>query len=89
MSDTFLLDLKGFNCPIPAIRTKKKLRQLTAGDRLEVICTDPLSQIDIPFVIQQTGHRLISVSVADSDIFTFIIELCGHDAASESWPFVE
>jgi tRNA 2-thiouridine synthesizing protein A len=52
------LDLSGLKCPLPALRTRKALRSLQAGDRLHVICTDPLSLIDIPNLIRETGDIL-------------------------------
>jgi tRNA 2-thiouridine synthesizing protein A len=53
-----LLDLRGLNCPLPALRTRKMLRRLTHGDRLIVECTDPLAGIDIPHLLRETGDTL-------------------------------
>jgi tRNA 2-thiouridine synthesizing protein A len=52
------LDLMGLKCPLPVYRTRKALKRLAAGDRLEVHCTDPLSVIDIPNLIRETGDRV-------------------------------
>jgi tRNA 2-thiouridine synthesizing protein A len=52
------LDLMGLKCPLPVYRTRKALKGLAAGDRLEVHCTDPLSVIDIPNLIRETGDRV-------------------------------
>ena len=57
MSDT-TLDLRGLRCPLPALKTRKALTRLAAGDRLVVECTDPLSTLDIPNLINQTGDVL-------------------------------
>ena len=35
------LDLRGLRCPLPALKTRKALTRLAAGDRLVVECTDP------------------------------------------------
>jgi TusA-related sulfurtransferase len=35
------LDLTGLKCPLPALKTRKALKGLVPGDRLEVHCTDP------------------------------------------------
>ena len=51
------LDLSGLKCPLPALKTRKALRSLTPGDRLEVRCTDPLAVIDIPHLVALTGDR--------------------------------
>ncbi len=52
------LDLMGLKCPLPVYRTRKALKTLAIGDRLEVHCTDPLSVIDIPNLIRETGDRV-------------------------------
>jgi len=52
------LDLAGLKCPLPALKTRKAMKALSPGDRLEVHCTDPLSVIDIPALIQQTGDKV-------------------------------
>ena len=52
---TTKLDLTGLKCPLPALKTRKALKALKPGDLLEVRCTDPLSVIDIPNLIRETG----------------------------------
>ena len=62
------LDLTGLKCPLPVLKTRKALRALTAGDRLEVHCTDPLSVIDIPNLIRETGDRVEIIERAEQRI---------------------
>lgn len=52
------LDLTGLKCPLPVLRTRKALRSLNPGDRLRVLCTDPLAGIDVPNLIRETGDML-------------------------------
>jgi tRNA 2-thiouridine synthesizing protein A len=52
------LDLRGLKCPLPALRTRKALKQATTGQRFIVECTDPLSMIDIPNLLRETGDEL-------------------------------
>jgi tRNA 2-thiouridine synthesizing protein A len=52
------LNLRGLKCPLPALRTKKALGGMAAGDVLVVECTDPLAGIDIPNLLNQTGDML-------------------------------
>ena len=52
------LDLSGLKCPLPALKTRKALTRLAAGDLLVVTSTDPLSTIDIPNMVRETGDRL-------------------------------
>ena len=43
-----ILNARRLLCPLPVIRTQDKVKQLKAGDQLEVICTDPGVMQDIP-----------------------------------------
>jgi tRNA 2-thiouridine synthesizing protein A len=52
------LDLSGLKCPLPALKTRKALQRLASGERLTVICTDPLAAIDIPNLVRETGDVL-------------------------------
>ena len=70
---TTKLDLAGLKCPLPALKTRKALKSLAAGDRLEVLCTDPLSVIDIPNLIRETGDKVEITERSDSRI-VFLIE---------------
>lgn len=66
------LNLRGLKCPLPALRAKKALAGMTAGDRLTLECTDPLTAIDIPNLLRETGDTLESKS-AVTDLLTFRI----------------
>jgi tRNA 2-thiouridine synthesizing protein A len=70
---TTKLDLTGLKCPLPALKTRKALGAIRPGDRLEVHCTDPLSAIDIPNLISETGDR-IENTAQDGDRIIFLIE---------------
>jgi tRNA 2-thiouridine synthesizing protein A len=54
------LNLRGLKCPLPALKTKKALTRLVAGDELVVECTDPLAGIDIPNLLRETGDALVN-----------------------------
>ena len=40
------LDVKGLNCPLPILRTKKTLSEMSSGAVLHVLATDPGSVRD-------------------------------------------
>ena len=67
-----VLDLKGLNCPLPALRTRKALKEMLAGETLLVECTDPLSAIDIPHCVMESGDALERQS-RDGDVLRFLI----------------
>jgi tRNA 2-thiouridine synthesizing protein A len=70
---TTKLDLSRLKCPLPALKTRKALKALSPGDILEVLCTDPLSVIDIPALIQETGDR-VEITKRDEQAIVFVIE---------------
>ena len=59
------LNLRGLKCPLPALRARKALTGMAAGDLLTIECTAPLTAIDIPNLLRQTGDRLEDKSEAD------------------------
>lgn len=52
-------DLRGLNCPLPALKAKKRLAGMRPGARLWLETTDPLAAIDIPAFCNQERHRLV------------------------------
>jgi tRNA 2-thiouridine synthesizing protein A len=67
------LDLKGLKCPLPALKTRKALKSLKPGDILEVHCTDPMSVIDIPNLIRETGDT-VEIGEREEQRIVFRIE---------------
>jgi tRNA 2-thiouridine synthesizing protein A len=70
---TTKLDLTGLKCPLPALKTRKALKTVKPGEFLEVHCTDPLSVIDIPKLIRETGDTVEIIEQAERRI-VFLIE---------------
>ena len=66
------LNLRGLKCPLPALRTRKALAGMARGDLLVVECTDPLTSIDIPNLLNQTGDTLEG-TCAEKKVITFRI----------------
>jgi len=58
------LDASGLNCPLPILRTKKALAELTAGQVLKITATDPGSVKDMQAFAKQTGNELMSSAEA-------------------------
>jgi tRNA 2-thiouridine synthesizing protein A len=81
---TTKLDLTGLKCPLPALKTRKALKSVKPGDRLEVHCTDPLSVIDIPNLIRETGDRVEIAERAENRIVFVIEKASSPNAAAQS-----
>ncbi|MGE5547194.1 MAG: sulfurtransferase TusA family protein [Solirubrobacterales bacterium] len=55
-----ILDVKGLNCPLPILRTKKAIKDIPVGGALQVIATDPGSVKDMEAFCKQTGNELVN-----------------------------
>ncbi len=55
-----VLDTSGLICPEPVMLLHKSVRELSIGEVIEVIATDPATTRDIPKFCQFLGHELIS-----------------------------
>lgn len=53
------LDARGLNCPLPILRCKKGMAEITGGQVLKVVATDPGSVKDFQAFCKQTGHELL------------------------------
>jgi len=71
MAET-VLNLRGLKCPLPALKARKALSKLAAGDALVLECTDPLSAIDIPNLVRETGD-VLEESARDATLLVFRI----------------
>ncbi|MDI9848196.1 sulfurtransferase TusA family protein [Rhodoblastus sp. 17X3] len=70
------LDLRGLKCPLPVLKTRRRLSALAPGETIEVACTDPLSAIDLPNLVRETGDLLESQARADGAL-VFVIRKAG------------
>ena len=70
---TTRLELTGLKCPLPALKTRKALKGITSGDFLEVHCSDPLSVIDIPNLIRETGDK-VEITERNESRIVFLIK---------------
>jgi tRNA 2-thiouridine synthesizing protein A len=59
------VDARGLSCPLPILKTKKALNDLTSGQVLKVVATDPGSVKDMQAFATQTGNRLLSSTEED------------------------
>lgn len=71
-----VLDLTGYECPLPVIRTEAALRRRRPGERLLVRADDPLAAVDIPHFCRESGHlteRRPDEGTADRPVCVFLV----------------
>ena len=61
------LDTRGLNCPLPILKAKKALAELTSGQILRVVSTDTGSMRDFEAFAKQTGNELVEQSTEGQD----------------------
>jgi tRNA 2-thiouridine synthesizing protein A len=66
------LDARGLKCPLPILKAKKALSDMSSGDILRVLATDPGSVRDFEAFARQTGNDLLEHSQAELE-FTFFM----------------
>lgn len=68
----YILDARGLFCPEPVMLLHKKIREISVGDKVKVLATDPSTTRDIPKFCHFLGHELISNREKQKE-FHFII----------------
>jgi tRNA 2-thiouridine synthesizing protein A len=66
------LDARGLNCPLPILRAKKALNELTSGQVLRIIATDPGSVKDFAAFAKQTGNDIVGTAEAGGEFEFFL-----------------
>lgn len=69
-----VLDTSGLYCPEPIMLMHNKVRDMTSGDILKVIATDPATTRDVPKFCQFLGHELVK-QVSDAGQYYYFIRL--------------
>ena len=67
------LDARRLLCPLPVIKPQNKVAEVSSGDILTVICTDPGALSDIPAWARIHGHQIVKSVEKDDEI---IITVC-------------
>jgi tRNA 2-thiouridine synthesizing protein A len=67
------LDTRGLSCPLPILRAKKTLAEMTTGQVLRVQATDPGSSKDFAAFARQTGNDLLSSAEKDQ-VYEFFLK---------------
>ena len=68
-----VLDAKGLNCPLPILKAKKALKDMTPGQILQVLSTDPGSIADFQAFSRTTGNELVEHS-EEGGVYDFLIK---------------
>ncbi len=67
------LDVKGFTCPIPIVKTAIQIKQMASGETIEVLATDPGSVPDFNAWSKTTGNQLIE-QTQEGGTYRFVLK---------------
>jgi len=66
------LDARQLVCPLPILRTKRSLSQMSSGQVLKVVATDKDAPKDFEVFCRQTGNELLASSQQDGEFVVLI-----------------
>ena len=76
MTPARTLDTKGLKCPLPVLKARRAMKELAAGEVLEVLATDPGSVKDFAAFCETTGDALLE-SRQEGEVYLFRIRKRG------------
>jgi tRNA 2-thiouridine synthesizing protein A len=66
------LDCIGLFCPMPILKTRDAIKQMEAGQVLEMTSDDPASEADLQAWTARTGHELLETE-KHGPVFRFLV----------------
>ena len=69
-----VVDARGHRCPVPSLRLRRALEEAPAGHRLTLLATDPMARIDVPFLMQGLGGRVVSIE-ENEGVLSLVVEI--------------
>lgn len=67
------VDARGLQCPLPLLKMRQALHQVSIGQCVSVLTTDPNSQTDIWRYCERSGQILLN-HWQEADYFGFLIQ---------------
>jgi TusA-related sulfurtransferase len=66
------IDCTGLFCPMPIVKTREAMTEMTPGQVLEMLSDDPSSDADMRRWAQHSGHELLEVSRSGA-VYCFVL----------------
>ncbi|RZJ19282.1 MAG: sulfurtransferase TusA family protein [Brevundimonas sp.] len=65
MSQPIRIDARGHRCPVPSLRLRRAMAGHVPGAVFELLATDPMARIDVPYLMQEAGGEVLSLTEVD------------------------
>ncbi|MGD6842842.1 sulfurtransferase TusA family protein [Bacillus infantis] len=82
------LDAKGLACPMPIVKTKKKITGMNAGEVLEVLATDKGSKADLKAWAESAGHQYLGTVEEEGVLKHYLRKASGEEVQEKKHPHV-
>lgn len=69
------MDLKGLPCPMPVVKVSKGIKEITVGQVIKAVSTDPGSLTDFPAWAKTTGNEILKTEQNGKEIVFYIKRL--------------
>jgi tRNA 2-thiouridine synthesizing protein A len=67
------VDARGQSCPGPLVALARALKDANAGDRLELLATDPGSKSDVPSWASISGNELLDAQETPDGEYRYLV----------------
>jgi len=72
MKSDATLDCFGLLCPMPIIKTAKKIKELRIGQVLEIAATDEGIKTDMPAWCKATGQEYLGLEEKNNEFYVYV-----------------
>ncbi len=55
------LDTRGYLCPLPVLKARKRLQGMAMGSVLRLVADDPAAAVDVPHFCGENGHEFLGM----------------------------
>ena len=62
MSEITILDATGLKCPLPVLKLRKALENLSVGEKIILYADDPVAPLDVEHFCKTAGHDLLDAN---------------------------
>ena len=74
-SAALTIDLTGLKCPLPVLKARRRIGEMSSGEVLVILADDPAAPLDFDHFCHTGGHQLLE-STENDGVFTMRIAKC-------------
>ena len=71
------LDVIGMKCPLPVLKARRQINNMTANSVLKVLADDPAASLDFEHFCSTGGHKLLSATEKSGIFIFYVVVLAG------------